>query len=159
MPRRTAFILAAAAIAALASCSGADDAPAEIQISEAWARATVPGQTGGAAYLTIANRGDGADRLVGVSTPAAAESSLHSSSNDGGVMRMRALADGLAIPAGATVRLQPGGNHIMLTGLSRPLAKGGSFPLTLRFERSGERQVKVSVVDPSAAGDHAMEGM
>jgi copper(I)-binding protein len=73
-------------------------------------------------------------------------------------MRMRMLSDGLSVPAGATVKLQPSGNHAMLTGVSKPLAKGSSFPLNLRFERSGERQISVQVLDPSTPGV-AMEGM
>ena len=149
--------LALVAFAALASCSG-KVAPADLKVSDAWARATVPGQTGAAAYLTIANEGAGADTLLGVSTPIATAATLHSSSSEGGIMRMRLLANGLAIPAGATVMLQPGGNHAMLTGLSSPLAKGTHFPLTLKFQRSGDRNIMVKVLDPSTAGA-TMEGM
>lgn len=153
--------LTVAALIALAACSSGQDAPADIQISDAWARATVPGQSSAAAYLTIANSGQGADRLVAVASSIASEASLHSSSSEGGVMRMRKLDDGLAVPADATVKLAPSGNHVMLTGLARPLAQGSSFPLTLTFERSGERQVTVEVVDPAAAagGMAGMEGM
>jgi copper(I)-binding protein len=156
MPTFRSF--APAAALALASCSPGANAPAALKITDAWARATVPGQTSAAAYLTIANSGEGSDRLVGASTPVATRTTLHSSSSEGGVMRMRMLGDGIAIPAGATVKLQPGGSHAMLTGLSAPLAKGGSFPLTLEFEKSGDRQVTVRVLDPSTAGA-AMEGM
>lgn len=158
MPIPPVRIAAASAMIALASCSANDPEPAKIEVSNAWARATVPGQSSAAAYLTIANTGDGDDRLLSVSTPIASDASLHSSSSEGGVMRMRALSDGIAIPAGATVKLQPSGNHAMLTGLSAPLAKSSSFPLTLRFERTGERQVSVQVLDPSTAGA-GMEGM
>ena len=153
-----ARIFAALAAIALASCSSGSGAPANIQVTDAWARATVAGQTSAAAYLTIANTGGTDDRLVSVSSPIATGATLHSSSGEGGVMRMRMLSDGLAVPAGATVKLQPSGNHAMLTGLSASLAKGSRFPLNLRFERSGERQVSVQVLDPSTAGA-AMEGM
>lgn len=158
MPISLVRIVAASATMALASCSASTTTPAKIEVSNAWARATVPGQSSAAAYLTIANTGAGDDRLLGVSTPIATGAGLHSSSSEGGVMRMRALSEGIAVPAGATVKLQPSGNHAMLTGLAAPLAKGSSFPLTLRFERSGERQVSVQVLDPSTAGI-GMEGM
>lgn len=151
-------LLAAVMALALASCSGSKSAPADIQVSDAWARATVAGQPGAAVYLTIVNHGQGDDRLVGASTPAATSATLHSNSSEGGVMRMRPIEDGIAVPGGATVKLQPSGNHAMLAGLSAPLAKGSSFPLTLDFERSGQRQVSVEVRDPSAASG-GMEGM
>ena len=152
---RNAVLVAAVA---LASCSGGADAPADIKVADAWARATVAGQPSAAVYLTIANGGRDGDRLLGVSTPIARDASLHSSSSEGGVMRMRALPDGLPIPAGATVKLQPSGNHAMLTGLSAPLAKDSSFPLSLRFERSGQTEVQVRVLDPATSG-HTMEGL
>jgi copper(I)-binding protein len=158
MSFRFASIAAAGAAIALASCSGGANAPADIQVSDAWARATIAGQPSAAVYLTIVNAGRGDDRLVGVSTPIAKDATLHSSSSEGGIMRMRMLSDGIAVPAGATVKLQPSGNHAMLTGVSAPLAKGSNFPLSLRFERSGERKVDVRVLEPSASG-HAMEGM
>lgn len=151
-------LLAAAATVMLASCSGGSSAPADLQVTDAWARATVAGQPSAAVYLTIANRGRGGDRLVSVATSIAQSATLHSSSSEGGVMRMRPLKDGVETPAGATVKLQPSGDHIMLTGLSAPLAKGSSFPLSLDFERSGQRQLSVEVRDPSTGGG-AMEGM
>jgi len=151
-------LLAVAATITLASCSGGASAPADLQVTDAWARATVAGQSSAAVYLTIANRGSGGDRLLGVATPIVKSATLHSSSSEGGVMRMRPLEDGIAIPAGVTVKLQPSGDHIMLTGLSAPLAKESSFPLSLDFERSGQRQVDVQVRDPSTGGG-AMEGM
>jgi copper(I)-binding protein len=158
MSFRFASSAAIVAAIALASCSGGASAPADVRVTDAWARATVAGQPSAAVYLTIANRGHGDDRLLAVSTPIAKEATLHSSSSEGGIMRMRMLPDGIAIPAGATVTLEPSGNHAMLTGLSKPLAKGSHFSLDLKFERSGDRQVDVRVLDPSTAG-HAMEGM
>jgi copper(I)-binding protein len=154
------FARSAALVAAigLAACSGGEGAPADVRVTDAWTRATVAGQSSAAVYLTIANSGRGSDRLLDVSTPIAKDASLHSSSSEGGVMRMRALRDGVPVPAGARVKLEPSGNHAMLTGLSAPLAKGSNFPLTLRFERSGKHEVQVQVLDPATSG-HAMEGM
>lgn len=126
--------------------------PADVRISDAWARETVAGQSATAAYVTISNEGGTADRLVSVAAEAPARASLHATSNSGGVARMRPLGSGLEIPAGKTVALEPGGAHIMLEGLTYPLGAGGTLPITLRFERSGERTVPVWVRDSTTSG-------
>jgi copper(I)-binding protein len=115
----------------LASCRD-ESAPPAITIESAWARATAPGQSATAAYLTIVNAGGG-DRLVAVSSPAG-QASLNSTSMDGGVMRMRRL-DSLDIPANSTVELEPGAIHLMITGLHRPLGAGQQLPIELARER------------------------
>lgn len=132
----------------LAACS--KGGPADIEASNAWARETVAGQGATAAYLTIANKGAGDDRLVGVSAAAPAMAMLHASESSGGVSRMREMGSGLAIPAGATIELKPGGTHVMVTGLPAPLRPGESLKLTLRFEKSGDKPVDARIV--SAAG-------
>jgi copper(I)-binding protein len=141
----------AAAVFLLASCSSGEQ-PADIAVGQAWTRETVAGQTSAAAYFSITNRGGRSDRLVLVSSPLAKAASLHSSSSEGGVARMRPIADGLAIPAGGSAEFKPGGNHVMLTGLSQPLKAGTSSELRLRFERSGERRVELRVLDAAASG-------
>ena len=131
-------------LAATASCApGAPD----IQISDAWARATAPGQSSGAVYAMIDNRG-GADRLVDVSS-SAGTAMLHGSASADGISRMRMLP-ALPIPASARVELAPGRTHIMLTGLDAPLAAGAKLGLTLRFARAGSRTVEVAVVAAGA---------
>jgi copper(I)-binding protein len=132
----------------LAACSP-NKAP-QISVGNGWARATVAGQGSAAAYLTIVNRGGNDDRLVSVSVPRSTMAMLHSSSMEGGVMRMRDLSDGLAIPADATVRLDPNGTHIMLNGLKSPLRAGEQFPATLRFAKAGAKDVVIKVKDASA---------
>lgn len=124
----------AATVLALAACDEAPQQP-DISISDGWVRSTVPGQSGSAAYFTIINSG-GPDVLLSVSSPAA-DASLHSSTSDDGVARMRPL-NGIEIPAGSTVELAPGGDHVMLMALTEPLAEGSSFPVLLQFERSGQ---------------------
>lgn len=131
----------------LAAC-GAPATP-DIAVEDPWARATVAGQDG-AAYLTIINRGGSDDRLIAVSVPRARHAMLHSSSMQGGVTRMRDLADGLAIPARATVELAPNGPHIMLGGLATPLRPGEKLPAELRFAKAGAKQVTIAVQEPSA---------
>jgi copper(I)-binding protein len=128
----------------LASCGRSDGSP-DIAVSDAWARATVAGQSATAAYMTIANTGSAADRLVAVEAPPPAQAMVHATSNENGIARMRPMGSGLEVPAGGAARLTPGGTHVMITGLTSPLEEGGTFRLTLRFERSGERSIDVPV--------------
>ena len=138
----------------LAACSPAADSKPDIRLSNAWARATAPGQQSAAAYVTIANEG-GADRLIGVAALGTAGSaSLHSSSSAGGVMRMR-MSEAVDIPAHGRTVLSPGGLHIMLMSLKQPLRAGQSFRLNLKFERTGERPIAVTVIDASSEGPNA----
>ena len=133
-------IAAAVALLLLASCKVSE--PPAISVEDPWARATVPGQAGSAAYFTIFNSG-GADKLIAVSATGAS-ASLHSTSIAGGVMRMR-LLQSLDIPADSTVALDPGGIHIMLSNLRQPLSAGDTIRLQLKFEKSGERPVDATV--------------
>lgn len=119
------------------------------RVEKAWARATPGSATTGAAYLTIeASR---PDRLVGVSTPVAGRAELHAHENDHGVMHMHPV-DGVAVQPGVPTVLKPGGIHVMLLQLKQPLKQGETFPLTLRFEKAGTREVTVHVEKPGAAG-------
>ena len=121
----------------------------QLEVDNAWARATPAKAENGAAYLTI--RSPTSDRLLSVASPVAKKVELHTMEMAGMVMKMRPLA-GLDIPAGQPVTLKPGGEHIMLEGLSAPLREGQSFPLTLTFEKAGAREVSVTVEKPGAAG-------
>jgi copper(I)-binding protein len=145
---RMFVIAAAAALAAPALAK----APALHVLG--WARATVPAQSGSAAYLFIHNAGSGADRLLSVTTPAAASASIHSTSMAGGIMRMRP-AGPQVIPAGGTLQMKPGGVHVMLMGLKAPLKAGTRLPLTLRFQRAGLVRTSVPIqTQESHAGQH-----
>ena len=138
---------AAAAALLLMSCNQANKPP-EISIDGAWARASLPGQMSSAAYFTITNKG-GSDILLSVSSPAG-DASLHSTSMNNGVMKMRAVSS-MDVPAGGKVDLKPGGLHVMVMGLKQPLATGSSFPLDLKFQKSGEMHVE-ALVKPAAEG-------
>jgi copper(I)-binding protein len=127
-------------------------APAQtlpLAVSDAWARATPGKSTIGAAYATIES--PTADRLVAASTPVASKAELHTMSMSGMVMKMRPIA-GVDIPAGQKVTLAPGGMHIMLIGLKKPLQAGQSFPLALTFAKAGTRTVEVAVEKVGAMG-------
>lgn len=116
----------------------------QIELTDGWARATPPGISVGAAYLTIVNIGATTDRLVGLDTPIAASVEMHASSEAHGVMQMRRI-DHLDCPAGKRIVVAPGGIHFMLIGLRRALAPGESFALTLHFAQAGERTITVPV--------------
>jgi periplasmic copper chaperone A len=148
MARRT--FMAGAMALALLSCSAPDQRSADIAVSNGWTREIAPGQSAGAVYLTVANKGEGSDRLVNVKTTLG-DASLHMTSSADGVARMRPLDDGIEIPPRSTVELKPGGTHIMVTGIQRRPPAGQSIELTLGFERSGKRPVMVRVI--AAGGD------
>ena len=116
-----------------------------IRIGHPYARATLPGQPNGGAYLRLENAGPD-DRLVAASAPVSPRVELHESTMEGDVMRMRQL-EAIPVPSNRVVVLQPNGLHIMLLGLKEPLKKGATFPLTLRFEKAGEVTVEVHVED------------
>jgi hypothetical protein len=113
-----------------------------IEVEGAWARATVPGQTVGGVYLQI--RSSVPAQIVRVTTSDAKSAEIHSMSQEGGVMKMRQL-DRLELPAGQTVTLEPGGNHIMLLDLRKPLKPGERVRLTLVIQRPGKK-ISVPVV-------------
>lgn len=150
MTSRTASRLAVIACLACAGATWAADAPV---VSDAWARATPPGTTVGAAYMTLQG-GQQADRLVGASSDRAAMVHLHSVEEEGGVSRMRAI-EAVEIPAGQRVTLAPKSTHLMLMGLDGPLVAGQTFVVTLRFANAGELPVTVAVRPATATDDHA----
>jgi periplasmic copper chaperone A len=138
--------------ASLVVASAAMAQTSQLEVTNAWARATPGKAENGAAYLTI--QSPTPDRLMSASSPVAKKAELHTMSMEGMVMKMRPLA-GLDIPAGQPVTLKPGGEHIMLEGLNAPLRERQSFPLTLTFEKAGTRTVTVAVEKPGAAGPAA----
>lgn len=106
-------------------------AAANVKVTNAWARATAPGQTTAAAYAEVTSDVDAV--LVGASSAAAARVELHSMSMDNGVMRMRA-APRVELPAGKAVKLSPNGIHLMLIDVRKPLKAGDKVPLVLTIE-------------------------
>ena len=138
MLRAFAFI----ALPGLAACS-AEPAPL-VTVSEARVIAL---PTSAAAYFTLANNG-GRDRLLSVGTEGIGRASLHETSMDDAMMRMRSLDDGIEIPARGQVRLTSNGKHVMIQDLVRPLAAGSTIRLTLRFERQGPVEIAAPVGGP-----------
>jgi len=130
----------------------------DIWVQSIWARATPPGARAGAVYLTLRNRGAADDKLTGVTTPVAAMAMLHTEIMKNGVMEMRPLPS-VDIAPGGSARLAPGGNHIMLTGLRRPLRQGDHIPLTLTFAHAPPLTVEAEVAGIGASGPDTMKDM
>ena len=148
--------LAAILLLAAIGCGEARDVKlGAIAIGHPYARATVAGQPTGGGYLTLENKG-GDDRLLSATVGVSGAVELHSMSMDGDVMRMRQV-DAIALPAGQTVELKPGGLHIMFVGLKAPLKAGDRFPMKLKFEKAGEVTVEVTVLPPGV--DNMPTGM
>lgn len=149
----------AAALLCIATALPAAAAEPEptVRVDRAWARPTVTGQMAGGAFLRIENRGAGADRLLSASSPAAERVELHRMAMEGDVMQMRAV-DGIDLPAGQAVELKPGGLHLMLMGLKRPLDEGASVPIVLRLQKAGELKVEAKVGQPRPAASPAPAG-
>jgi copper(I)-binding protein len=151
-------------IAAFAESVAGQAVQGDIAISGGFTRAMLPNQPVGGGYLTIRNSG-AADRLLGVATPLAQKGELHEMSMKGEVMSMRPLPDGVAVPARGTVALEPGGLHMMFTGVTAPFKVGDTVPVTLRFEKAGTVEVVLPVLgvgqSPNAgdAEGDAMPGM
>lgn len=127
---------------------------AGIEVSDAWARATMPGQKVSAAYMRIVASDDA--RLVGASSTAVPRVEVHEMKMDGDVMRMREVK-ALDLPKGKAVMLEPGGYHIMLMNLAKPIAAGERIPLTLVIESGGARQTVEVQAEARAPGGGAMQ--
>jgi copper(I)-binding protein len=129
----------------------------DLVITQAWSRATPGGAKIGGGYLTIENRGSTADRLIGGSGDVTDHIEVHEMTTSNGVMTMRALDRGLTIEPGQTVKLAPGGYHLMMFDLKSPLKQGDKVPVTLEFEKAGKVKLAFEVVGIGAqgpGGDH-----
>ncbi|SBW81470.1 transporter [Pseudomonas veronii 1YdBTEX2] len=113
-------------------------ASAQVQVSDAWVRATVPGQPSSGAFMTVT--ADSNSRLLRVASPVAKDVQIHEMSMKDDVMRMGPV-DSITLPAGTPVKLDPDGYHVMLMGLTGQIKEGDQVPLTLTVENAkGERQ-------------------
>ncbi|MBS0609317.1 MAG: copper chaperone PCu(A)C [Proteobacteria bacterium] len=125
-------------------------AHAQVNVQDAWVRATVPQQKATGAFMRLTAAQD--MRLVGASSPAAGVTEVHEMKLVDNVMKMRAVPL-LELPAGQAVELKPGGYHIMLLDLKQPVAQGATVPLTLVFEgKDGQRQSQELQVPARALG-------
>ncbi len=130
----------------------------DLVITQAWSRATPGGAKVGGGYLTIENKGSVADRLIGGASEVAEKVQLHEMAVNNGVMTMRPLDQGLVIEPGKTVKLAPGGYHLMLLDLKSPLRQGEKVPVTLEFERAGKVSLLLDVQGIGAQGPANSDG-
>jgi copper(I)-binding protein len=130
-----------------------------LNISQPFTRATLPNAPVGGGYLTIENTGTEPDRLLSATSPASDVVQIHEMAMEGDVMKMRQLADGLEIPAGATVVLAPGSFHLMFMGLKQAFVEGETIAVTLTFEQAGsvELLLPVGATAAGAADAHGEE--
>lgn len=137
------FICAIAAICATSAVYAADIKVGNLTVSDVWVRPS-KGQVS-AAYLTVKNSG-AADKLLSANCDCAKATELHEMSMTNGVMKMDRVA-AIDVPAKGEVALKPGGYHIMLIDLKRPLLSGENVPIKLVFEKAGETTLTATVTD------------
>lgn len=152
------FACAVLAASLFAVHARAEDIKAgDLVISQAWSRATPNGAKIAGGYLTIENRGAAPDRLIGGSGDIAGKVEVHEMSMNNGVMTMRPLDKGLAIEPGKTVKLAPGGYHLMMFDLKGPLKQGEKVPVTLQFEKAGKVNLSLDVQGVGAQAPGGMD--
>lgn len=125
-------------------------AKGDIRVEAAYSRAMLPVAKVGGGYLTIVNGGS-EDRLVRATSDRAGEVQIHEMKMDGGIMEMRELTDGIAVPAHTTVELKPGSYHLMFMNVDKPFKEGEIVKATLVFEKAGSMDVELAV-GPVAGG-------
>jgi copper(I)-binding protein len=135
-------------VASIALAIAATAVHAEVAVTDAWVRGTVPGQRATGVFMQLASPADTA--LVAVSSPVAKAAEIHTMSMEGGVMRMRAIAS-LPLPAGKKVELKPGGYHLMLLDVAQPLKEGEVVAVTLTFTDAAGRRTTQDIKAPVRA--------
>jgi len=143
---RCGAVLLALIFVLLTPAQAAEYRAGNLLVGDPWSRPTPPAATVGAVYFSVMNAGPTADRLMSISSPIARTVEIHETSMVKGIMQMRAVTS-VDCPPGATVKVEPGGLHVMLIGLTGPLKAGLEFPLSLRFRDAGAVTVRVLVGD------------
>jgi periplasmic copper chaperone A len=135
---------------ALKNAEGKNKGTKAISVIAPWSRATPGAAKTGAVYLEIRSMADVADKLLSASGGVADNIEIHNHINDNGIMQMRRV-DAIDVAEGGSLKLVPGGYHIMLLGLKQPLKAGETFKLKLTFEKAGDIEVDVTVRPNNAA--------
>ncbi len=130
----------------------------DLTILHPWARPAAEGQSS-AAYLTIKNGGADSEKFVSAESPVAKKTELHETRDENGVMKMRAVKDGVEIKPGSSLELKPGGYHIMLIDLKKPLEVGATVPITITLAKAGTLNLDVKVEKTAPGTAKAMQGM
>jgi len=158
--KRIAIVLSAAILGFSSAAAFAEDYTlGSLEIEHPYARATPPNAPVSGGYMTIRNTGADADRLISGEADFADRVEIHEMAMDGDVMKMRQLADGLEIPAGGEVVLQPGGYHVMFIGIDSQFKDGEVRKAKLTFEKAGTIELDFDVKDIRAMqGQMKMDG-
>jgi len=131
---------------ALFAFSAVAMAQSAVDIKDPWVRATVAQQKATGAFMQLTAKSD--SKLVEVKSPAAGVVEIHEMAMDKDVMKMRPVS-GVALPAGKTVELKPGGYHVMLMDLKAQVKEGDTIPLTLVFEGKDGKRESVELKAPA----------
>jgi copper(I)-binding protein len=142
MFKRFCALLAAGIFASAACAHGFENGT--LVIDRAWSPPAAAGRPVAVAYLSITNKGTRAETLTGISSPLAASVQMHQTTISDGMARMRPLPE-LTVAPGRTVKMEPGGIHLMMMGLKAPLVAGATLPLTLEFRNAGSIKVQLAV--------------
>lgn len=141
-------IIAAASVlflAAVAHVEARDYQKGPIKIEQPWTRATPGGAKVAGGFMKITNTGSTPDRLVSATADVSGVVELHEMAMVDGVMKMRALGDGISLAPGQTMELKPGGYHVMFIDLKSPIVKDKVVKARLKFEKAGEVDVEFKV--------------
>ena len=147
------------AFVAVTTSTASEYKAGSIVVSNPWSRATPKGAQTAIGYMTITNKGQTSDRLIGGSIDVASTFQLHTMSMENGVAKMREL-NNIEIKPGETIRFEPGGSHLMFVNLKHPLDKDEQMSGTLNFEHAGKVKIEYSVEGMGAqTGPGSMEHM
>jgi periplasmic copper chaperone A len=149
---RSAVLAAALALLVIGPAAAHEFKSGPIEVVHPWARATPPAAKVGGGYAEIRNDGSEPDRLVSVTAEVAGRVEIHEMGVKDGIMTMRAVEGGVPVPANGTAALAPGGYHLMLLELKRPLKAGESFAGTMTFEKAGTIPVTFDVQTIGSTG-------
>ena len=129
-----------------------------VMMMNPWSRPAPPVAVNGAAYVSFHNMGPEQDKLIGARSDIADRVEIHDHIMENGLMKMHHIEDGLTLNSGEKVELEPGGKHLMLLGLNKPLVEGESFQIILQFENAGEKSIEVKIQEkPAAAKEHGQD--
>jgi copper(I)-binding protein len=121
----------------------------QVAVQEPWVRGTVPQQKATGAFMQLKAEKD--SRLVSAKSPVAGVVEIHEMAMEKDVMKMRALPNGLELPAGKSVELKPGGYHVMLMDLKQQVKEGDTVPITLIVEGKDKKQTTIEIKVPVKA--------
>ncbi|WP_417836810.1 copper chaperone PCu(A)C [Thalassospira tepidiphila] len=131
---------------------------ADIEVKDAWAKASKGMVRNGAAFFDVVNTGT-ADRIVSVRSDLAERTELHTHIMENNVMKMREVQGGVEVPMHGSVQFKPGSYHVMFIGLNKPLEEGEKIDITLEFEKAGDVPVTIDVLNTMAMGPNGGAGM